>query len=127
MITADVGLREELALCREYRIRHSEFLSWPESDQDKALAYERYDRSVCVCGTRREEWDPEAGGDRNAYVAMTDTCPGCQVRGDLEHDLRERDMAMSGQFVVLLPRAEAKRLADDQARIRASRPGLVSA
>lgn len=128
MITADARLREELALCREYRIRHGEFLGWPADDQDKALAYERYDRSVCGgCGTRRDEWDPAAGGDRNAYVAATDTCPGCQVRGDLEHDLRERDMAMSGQFVALLPRAEAERRADEQAQIRARRAGLVSA
>ncbi|MFI8085930.1 hypothetical protein ACIF6L_34710 [Kitasatospora sp. NPDC086009] len=31
------------------------------------------------CGTREEEWQPEAGGDRHAYVVTTNRCFGCQL------------------------------------------------
>lgn len=61
-------------------IRHSTFLSWPDDDQDKALGYVRAQALVCRgCGTRMEEWDPERGGSRVAYVGESSRCLGCEV------------------------------------------------
>lgn len=124
MIVADGRFRAELALCHEWGIPHSRFLSWPELDQDKALAYHAYAESVCKgCGTRTAEWEPGQGGDRNAYVASTLTCPGCQVRGDLERQLRDADIEVSGRYVVLIPRAEADRRQAERAARHARRAG----
>ncbi len=125
MIVADGRFRAELALCHSWGIPHSRFLSWPDLDQDKALAYADYQAGVCQgCGTRQAEWEPEHGGDRHAYVASAHTCPGCQVRGDLERQMRESDIEVSGRYVVLLPREEAeRRQAELQARRAARRAG----
>jgi hypothetical protein len=121
MIAADSRFRGEMALCNGWGMRHSEFLSWPELDQDKAVAYAAYAASVCQgCGTRPEEWEPEHAGDRHAYEASVLTCPGCQVRGDLERELREGDEA-SGRYVVLIPRVEAERGRAERAARRARR------
>jgi hypothetical protein len=122
MIVADARLRSELALCHGWGIPHSRFLSWPELDQDKALAYHAYDLTVCKgCGTREAEWDPASGGDRFAYEAAECSCPGCQVRGDLERRLRDSGVEVSGRYVVLLPRAEAERRRELAAERRARR------
>lgn len=122
MIVADVRLRAELALCHERGVPHSKFLSWPELDQDKAIAYAAYKASVCQgCGTREDEWDDTRGGDKHAYEATETTCPGCQVRGDLERQLRDSGMEVSGRYVVLIPRAEAERRREEVAERRARR------
>lgn len=124
MIVADVRLRDELALCHTWGIPHSRFLSWPELDQDKALAYAAYDRAVCKgCGTREEEWDENQGGHRDAYAPRVYICPGCQVRGDLEHDLAEQERERAGQYIVLIPREQAERQAAELAARRAVRGG----
>ncbi len=122
MIVADGRLRAELALCHSWGVPHSRFLSWPPLDQDKAVAYADYAASVCQgCGTRETEWDEAAGGDRHAYEATAETCPGCQTRGDLERQLRDQGMEVSGRYVVLIPRAEAERRHAEAADRRARR------
>lgn len=61
---------------------HSEFLSWSEDDQDKALAYRRWKAEECPgCGTRKSKWD----ADRFAYVAQTERCLGCELIS-MEHE-----------------------------------------
>ena len=128
MIRADPRLREELRICHQMGLPHSRFLAWDELDQDKALAYAEYERAVCPgCGTRMEEWDPEQGGDRFAYAADVHTCPGCQTRGDLEHELSERDVQVSGRHVVLIPRTVAEEQRREADRRRAARMALVGA
>ncbi len=109
MIVADGELREQLALCHQWGIPHSRFLSWPEDDQDKAVAYARYKAESCPqCGTRDSEWDPAEGGDRFAYRAVEHICAGCQTRGDLERALQDRGDEQSGRYIVLIPRAVAE-------------------
>lgn len=126
MIAADVGLREDLAICHHYRIPHSAFLSWNDDDQDKARAFWRFDRSVCTgCGTRPDEWDPAAGGDRRAYSADVIVCPGCQLRGDLQRDLQQQDTEQAGQAIVLLPRVEVERREAELAARRAARAAAL--
>ncbi|MCK2214293.1 hypothetical protein MF672_010890 [Actinomadura sp. ATCC 31491] len=67
-----------MAVCHHYRIPHSQFLSWPADDRDKAIAYYVRERSRCgTCGTRPEEWDEARGGDRHAYYAVERWCGGC--------------------------------------------------
>lgn len=131
MITADAGLREDLAICREYRIAHSAFLAWPDDDQDKARAFWRYEQSLCKgCGTRGDEWDEQAGGHRHAYSAITDECPGCRARGQLENHLRESKGDHSGVRILLLPRAaadeRARRAGEQQAARRAAEKAAVT-
>ncbi len=59
-------------------IPHSAFLGWDSDDQDKALAWQSLQARACPsCRTRPEEWDPEAGGDRNAWEVEETYCPGC--------------------------------------------------
>lgn len=127
MIVADARFRQELALCDRWGIGHSQFLSLPDLDQDKALAFATYAASVCPgCGTRADEWEPGAGGDLAAYAADVRTCPGCQVRGDLERDLREGAVEASGRYVVLVPRVEAERDAAEAAERRARRAAAMA-
>ncbi|WP_256789808.1 hypothetical protein [Frankia sp. AvcI1] len=125
MIVADGELREQLALCHAWGIPHSRFLAWPDVDQDKAVAYARFRAECCPqCGTRDAEWDPAEGGDRHAYAAAVHICPGCQTRGDLEHELQDGD-EQSGRYVVLIPRAEAERREQDAQARRAARLAAV--
>lgn len=125
MIAADVRLRDELALCHKHGIPHGDFLAWPELDQDKAIAYQAFERSICKgCGTRPDEWDPAKGGDRHAYRADVIVCPGCQSTGDLGRELRGQDTEQAGQQVVLSPRAVYERQEADRVARRAARAAL---
>lgn len=124
MIEADPALREGLALCHEWGIPHSEFLAWDELDQDKALAYARFRHEACPgCGTRPDEWDPKRGGDAGAYEPAVHTCPGCNLRGGTERQIREGDES-PGRYVVLIPRAVAEDRRRERDRLLA---GLMAA
>jgi hypothetical protein len=63
MIEADALLQERLAYTVPSRIPLSQFLAWPEQDQDLALAYLRSQRRKCPsCGiepSRVEGAEPE--------------------------------------------------------------------
>lgn len=79
-------MRQELAYCVPLGIPHSEFLSWDESDQDKALMYQAERASICSnCGTRGSEWDK----DRFAYVADVERCPGCELMAREEENIAQ--------------------------------------
>lgn len=76
-------MRLELAYCCPHGIPHSEFLEWPQADQDKALWWVIHERQTCSgCGTRPDEWDTEQGGSDDAYIAEPYLCRGCRVRAD---------------------------------------------
>lgn len=67
-------------------IPHSVFLSWDPLDQDKALAWEAEQRTVCSgCGTRKTEWEK----NRFAYVGQQHYCPGCDVLEQERENVRE--------------------------------------
>lgn len=97
-----------MQLCREYRIPHSHFRGpgegqWSDLDRRKALAYEEYLRTVCPsCGTRAEEWDEDAGGDEDAYRAITHRCVGCQLLADKQKTVPDGDEG-HGVKVLLIP------------------------
>ena len=92
-------------------IPHSVFLSWSEGDQDKALGWVHEQRLHCDgCHTRREEWDESVGGNRFAYVAMHETCPGCEVLAMEEDNVPEK---ARGVRLFLVTQAEAERMMED--------------
>lgn len=97
-----------MELCRQYRIPHSLFRghgtgAWTDLDRRKALAYETYLKSVCPgCGTRPDEWDEEAGGDEDAYRAITHRCIGCQLIADRQKSVPTDDEG-HGVKVLLIP------------------------
>jgi len=108
-LITDGRLRNELALCRQYRIPHSQFLgvgdgTWTERDRAKALAYETFLRSVCPqCGTRESEWlDDENGDYQEAYVAISHKCFGCEEIAAKQAEIPE-GKAGAGMKVLLLP------------------------
>lgn len=84
-------------------IAHSQFLSWSEDDQDKALAWMRLRASTCgLCGTRQEEWDE----DPFAYVGHSWRCPGCEVTEREKANIPED--AGHGIHVGIIPRSHAE-------------------
>lgn len=91
----------ELGVCHHYRIPHSEFLSWPQDDRDKAIWVYIRERSTCSqCGTRDSEWNPEEGGHRRAYLAETRVCRGCQAIAQRSEALTDEQRGR-GHHVVL--------------------------
>ncbi|WP_435606725.1 hypothetical protein [Streptomyces ardesiacus] len=107
-LTTDDRLRNELALCKEYRIPHSQFLgvgdgTWTPRDRLKALAYEDWLRGVCPhCGTRESEWVDDQGHYQEAYVAVTHKCFGCEEITQRQSEIPE-GKAGAGMKVLLLP------------------------
>ncbi len=71
-------------------IPHSEFLSWPADDQDKALAWLAEESERCgQCGTRSDEHDPRVGGDPHRYEAVASRCRGCELIAQKRRDLQK--------------------------------------
>ncbi|WP_330328174.1 hypothetical protein [Streptomyces pseudovenezuelae] len=107
-LTTDDRLRNELALCRQYRIPHSQFRgvgdgTWTERDRAKALAYEEWTRSACPqCGTRESDWVDDEGEYTDAYVALTHKCFGCEEIAAKQSEIPE-GKAGAGMKVLLLP------------------------
>lgn len=95
-------------MCAEYRVPHSVFLGWDESDRDKAIWWSLRRRQACPsCGTRPEEWNPDRGGHRQAYLGHVEVCPGCVV---MERTGEALEMKQGrGNHVVLVRNPEAGR------------------
>ncbi|WP_236244221.1 hypothetical protein [Streptomyces sp. CC210A] len=118
-LTADPRLRAELELCERYGIPHSQFLGgdgrWSDLDRAKALAWQRWQRTLCPdCRTRAEEWDPAKGGHQHAYVTDTVRCPGCELIAQ-ERDQVPEGRAGYGIKITLLPRLAYEALHSDGA------------
>lgn len=74
-----------MAVCAAYGIPHSMFLSWRPTDRDKAVWWHIRQQEACPsCGTRPDEWDPERGGHRHAYIARKKRCYGCEQKQQVE-------------------------------------------
>lgn len=97
-----------MELCDRWGIPHSQFRggdgTWTRLDRAKALAYRAFQRLVCPqCGTREEEWDEDAGGDDEAYVAVTVRCRGCQDIADKQAEVPTSGSQAHGVKVALVP------------------------
>jgi flavoprotein len=85
----------ELAVCAEYQISHSHFLGgppeWTVHDRNKAIMWHIRQKETCPnCNTREREWNPEMGGDRQAYGVETYRCRGCEVKAMFPEDELEK-------------------------------------
>lgn len=79
-------------------IPHSGFLAWSLDDQDKALAYRRWEASKCGgCGTSRDQWEK----DRDAFIADVEICPGCER---IEQEQDNGPAQRKGAKIALLPK-----------------------
>jgi len=106
-IDADPQLDLELRVCSHYKRFHSEFLALSQDDRDKAIWQYLRERQACPhCGTRSEEWDPDAGGRRDAYVATLMECEGCVVRLRGEQDHQQELEAFRGTRIGLVRNPE---------------------
>jgi hypothetical protein len=79
--------------CGPQGIPHSVFLSWADSDQDKALAWIAHDRGKCpYCGTFPDEWIGPDGMSLEPppYGVSAVRCYGCVALKD-ERDLLPED------------------------------------
>jgi hypothetical protein len=67
----------ELALCNEWGIPHSEFLSWSTEDRSKAVAFAIEKGLRCdLCGTAEWEWEE----NKRAYAPAEEFCMGCYIK-----------------------------------------------
>lgn len=90
-------------MCAAYRVRHSEFLAWSDSDRDKALWQHIRSRQACQgCGTRPDEWDPDKGGSRQAYRAVALQCEGCLKIQRGEQNLSKQTNPPLGMHMALI-------------------------
>lgn len=95
----------EMSFCNSSGMPHSAFLAWDEIDRAKALAFEIEKSLRCsMCGTAPWEWEE----DRFAYAPVQSTCTGCAIKESTAH---EQD-SQPGMTIELVPKAEAKRLAE---------------
>lgn len=91
-----------MAVCADYRIPHSQFLSWRKTDRDKAIWWHVRERDRCGrCGTRSAEWDETRGGDRNAYTPELGRCRGCELMDSEQDKLKNQSGLGRGVFVKL--------------------------
>lgn len=57
------------------------------------------------CGTRAEEWDESAGGDRNAYHPEERRCRGCELLDSRRESIKRRAKELGrGIYVTLVRR-----------------------
>lgn len=103
---ADGQLAAEMAVCAVYRMPHSAFLGWDPVDRDKAIWWQIRQSETCrSCGTRPEEWDPNRGGDYNAYEPDVATCRGCELKAPMQDQIDKGvgTRYRRGSYVVLRP------------------------
>lgn len=88
--------------CAETGTPHSQLLNWEPEDRNKLTAHLLEEVATCPqCGTRADEWDPEQGGSRRAYVPEAHICPGCELKELAATDEANQDRR--GLYVVLKP------------------------
>lgn len=88
--------------CGPLGIPHSKFLTWPEDDQDKAIAHLLHGRSQCgQCGTNPQDWVDEEGipVEPVPYVAEAIRCYGCSAIAEVRQDIPSD---MSNEYHVFL-------------------------
>jgi hypothetical protein len=101
-----------MSYCGPRGIPHSHFLGgppvWQPDDREKALWWEIHERQRCPhCGTRPDEWNEEAGGDRHAYHVDVHHCRGCEVTaGGTEAFERDRGAYRRGSYPRLKRRTD---------------------
>jgi hypothetical protein len=88
-----------MAYCGPKGLPLSQFLAWPESDQDAALTWQAHEARKCTeCGTHPDDW---AQNWWYAWEAEAYRCRGCQVVGDKRDEIQKQDKRGNGVHVRL--------------------------
>lgn len=66
-----------MAYCGPKGIPLSTFLSWPDEDQQAALAWQSHEGKRHTCGTHAEDWTGPDGRRVEAVHFVEQACPGC--------------------------------------------------
>lgn len=108
-VATDAELRVELGLCDRWGIPHSHFLGgpleWSELDRAKALAYVAYESTRCPdCRVREQEWNPDLGGNRDAYIGDSRRCETCRRAEDESENIHTLPEAERKGLKVVLRR-----------------------
>lgn len=97
--------------CGPRALPHSQFLSWPEDDQDKALAWMIDKQDTCRnCGSYPDEWVEQDENGRFFKVqpppmyARTHSCEGCATIEHAEKGIRASNNGSLGNIRVYLSR-----------------------
>jgi hypothetical protein len=87
----DPRFAAEMALCKRWRIPHSEFLSWSPLDREKALAYELHEAGRChECGMHPDDWPEEGTFDEvPPFTVEATRCYGCLAMHDFTTSWRK--------------------------------------
>jgi hypothetical protein len=114
-------------LCKEYQIRHGQFMEWPPEDRAKALAHLVEEGQRCSsCGTAAWEWEENP----YAYEPIAQLCKGCYLKDTTQEDSKN----LPGTTIVLEPTSAItpqermrrleweKRLADEEIAEMKKRP-----
>lgn len=95
-----------MAVCAEYRIPHSEFLSWSEDDRAKAMWQYARERATCgSCGTRPDEWVGPDGPRLDAYEPVAQLCHGCRA---ISHKREQQGEKPPAGLQIVLKRPKPK-------------------
>lgn len=72
-----------MAYCGPHGIPLSQFLDWPQADQQAALSWQAHESRRCNgCGTHPDDW----AGNRDAFHGEHYQCPGClKAHRESEH------------------------------------------
>lgn len=98
MIETDALLAERLSYTVEKALPLSEFLAWPESDQDLTLAYLRLQKQKCPgCRTTEKDWADQANP---ALIADVEICPGCIEMAQVQEQIPDKQRAGARVFWV---------------------------
>jgi hypothetical protein len=79
---------------------------WTDEDQDKALAWNRVQSSLCPgCRTRRDLWREHDHTDP-PYMGQIDQCPGCQMLEQERRNIPEGTEGYTSAYLVEKHQAE---------------------
>lgn len=101
----------ELRYCYDKGIPHSQFLSWPEEDQDKVVAFILWDGAKCgSCGTNPSDWLDENGhmADDPPFVVGSRMCYGCATLEDAREGVPKGDRSIIQLYLKRPPANERK-------------------
>jgi hypothetical protein len=90
-LASDPRFAAEMALCMRWHMPHSQFLSWPELDREKALAFELHESRRCrECGVHPDDWPEDTGFDEAPpFVVEASRCYGCLALHDFQTEWRK--------------------------------------
>jgi hypothetical protein len=78
-----------MAYCGPKGIPLSTFLTWPDEDQQAALAWQSHEGRRHTCGTHPEDWTGADGRPVDAVHYVEQVCRGCQVQAIAQERLEQ--------------------------------------